>query len=48
MLGKLASQKADAIVDPAGYQAYVAEREQAFRDNLAKQQKLSTGGNEGN
>jgi metallo-beta-lactamase class B len=33
-------QKGDkgAFVDPAGYQAYIAEREQAFRKRLAEQQ----------
>jgi metallo-beta-lactamase class B len=28
---------ANAFVDPAGYKAYVADREQAFRTELAKQ-----------
>lgn len=29
----------DAFIDPAGYKAYVAEREQAFREELARQGK---------
>jgi metallo-beta-lactamase class B len=29
----------DAFVDPAGYKSYVAEREQAFRKELKRQQK---------
>jgi metallo-beta-lactamase class B len=28
-----------AFVDPAGYAAYVADRERAFRDELAKQKR---------
>jgi metallo-beta-lactamase class B len=43
MLGKLDQLKAapgtDVWVDPQGYQAAVAEKEQAFRDELKKQQE---------
>jgi metallo-beta-lactamase class B len=35
---KLQAGDANAFVDPAGYKAYVAEREQAFETELAKQQ----------
>ena len=41
MLAKRGSQKpaaASLLVDPEGYRKYVAEREQAFRVNLAKQE----------
>jgi hypothetical protein len=42
MLGKLDQLKAapgtDVWIDPEGYQKAVAEREQAFRDELKKQQ----------
>jgi len=41
MNDKIASRnrgEAQPFVDPAGYQSYIAEREQAFRDELAKQQ----------
>lgn len=37
---KLKSGGANPFVDPSGYQAYVAEREQAFRKELAAQQRL--------
>jgi metallo-beta-lactamase class B len=42
MLAKLEKFKAadkSAFIDPAGYKAYVAEREQTFRDEWARQQK---------
>ena len=35
---RLKAGDAHAFVDPAGYKAYIAEAEQAFRVNLAKQQ----------
>jgi metallo-beta-lactamase class B len=44
MLAKYARLKQDgakAFVDPEGYKAYVADREQAFRAELAKQSKAS-------
>jgi metallo-beta-lactamase class B len=42
MLGKLEKYKAGdtaAFIDPAGYKAYIAERDQTFRDEWARQQK---------
>jgi len=35
---KLKPGKTDPFIDPAGYQAYVANREAAFRRELARQQ----------
>ena len=37
--GLLKGGAATAFIDPDGYKAYVSEREQAFRSELAKQQK---------
>ena len=34
---RLKAGAANPYVDPAGYKAYVADREKAFRDELAKQ-----------
>jgi metallo-beta-lactamase class B len=34
---------ANPFVDPEGYRSYIAEREQAFLGELAKQQKEATG-----
>ena len=34
---------ANPFVDPAGYRSYIAEREHAFLDELAKQQKEAAG-----
>jgi metallo-beta-lactamase class B len=42
MLAKRAAQRPDAFVDPAGYRRFVAEKEQAFRDNLARQKERAT------
>ncbi len=36
---RLKAGEANPFVDPAGYQAYVAEREKSYRDTLAKQQQ---------
>ena len=36
------SGKADAFVDPQGCAAFLAEREQAFRKELAKQRGATT------
>jgi metallo-beta-lactamase class B len=36
---------ANPFVDPAGYKSYVAEREQAFRDELQKQEKAQPAAN---
>lgn len=46
MLAKYARMKQDggqAFVDPQGYKAYVADREQVFQAELAKQSKRQTG-----
>ena len=41
MFAKRASAQPKAFVDPDGYRKYVAEREQAFRENLAHQTALA-------
>lgn len=41
MLAKRASSKPDAFVDPDGYRKFVAEKERAFRENLARQTALA-------
>ena len=46
LLAKLARKQAgdlNAFIDPAGYQAYIADRQQAFETELARQQKAHTG-----
>jgi metallo-beta-lactamase class B len=45
MEGKVARMKHDGpnpFVDPDGYRAYVSEREQAFRKELARQQAAAS------
>jgi metallo-beta-lactamase class B len=47
---KYARRKADGenpFVDPSGYQKYIAEKEQEFRTELAKQKLLARGNAEG-
>jgi metallo-beta-lactamase class B len=39
---ELKAGSANPFIDPAGYKAYVADREQAFRDELAKQKAAAT------
>jgi len=41
MFAKRAAPGTEAFIDPAGYRKFVAEKEQAFRDNLAKQTALA-------
>jgi metallo-beta-lactamase class B len=35
---RLKPGKANPFIDPAGYRTFVADREQAFREELARQQ----------
>jgi len=40
-LKKMAGATRNVFIDPAGYQAYISDREQAFRRELAKQQSAA-------
>jgi metallo-beta-lactamase class B len=39
---KLSSSTTNSFIDPAGYKAYIAERQQAFETELARQKKAAT------